>query len=1136
MGQPKTKQTTQQTTLPKYLENAYKGVLKAGTNAASQPLQQYTGPRTAGFTPDQSAGFGMIRNAQGAALPYYNAASSMYSNVGGLPWGQTMGSTVDTNGVNGASGSGTTGLNWNSVPGSTVNAAGVNQAAQGVTGQTNWGQVPGSTINQSGVNQASQGITNNLNWGGLPGGTVDENTIRQGQQGIYGNLDYSGMPGGTVDWAGLDAASGAVMPNVDSYDSATMAQYMDPYMQGVIDPIMQRMQQEDAKQISNLKGSGIAMGISPALGDRMGLAASDLSGQQALSRNQTLGGLMSQGFQNAQTQLNNQQQLQLQGGTSDQARLMQVAQLRQQGRGQDADRLLSQIGQQGQFQQGDQQRLLDAAQLMQSGSAEDAARALQALTTQGNFSQADQGRLMEAQQMLQQGRQEDASRILQSLTTQNASRQQDASRLMDAQQLLQTGRSEDAGRALQSLISQGGFGQQDKDRLMQAQTLLQQGRQEDANRILQSLSTQQQGQLGAAAGMQGLGTAAQGSLYQGIDYLMNSGQMQQQQGQQQLDQTYADWAQRQGYSKDQVDWLANLIYGSPGKAATTNTTTEPGPSLLSQLLGVATTGIGLGKSFGQPAASTGGRIVHRDLGGAIVGDESYQLPRIAAPQINTAMYSLPQIDYGVPTNPGLNLGGETYINALDPLTMKDLGSPKNRVVNLPDNIRKPFRQIAKGINGGGGGGNKDDTDVNGGRGVIRRWPDGTIKSIGGKPVQHKAIGGGLLPDTTEPAPGTPEYDEALSARLAGPDPAALEADSAATPPPTTDLGGTPTKSRMGKFFSNVDPLVYAGLGIMGGESPFPLTNVGKGGAQGLAMAQELYASELDDKPMIDDSGPTVRYWTAGEGWTDTGIPSYKWASATNNTTGTEKERLMEGKYGPDWRKNPTALGEFEELLKTPSTIVDNKGPGAYETKSGEGYAERKFKVFDAAESAPALASTFGTIEQLLSKAYTGSLGPEVINPLKKFGSTVFGLELGDVAGVEVANQVKNAALGQMRETILGPGVMSNSDRAILESSFPSDANSPEAIALAVELSKLNAKAATEKARKLQEIIARDKTLDDTNWIEYLNWVEAHPFFTPEIVTAARERALARGVRKSPAVGVDLPSIEEKYGLPPIGGE
>lgn len=863
MGTGKTKQTTQQTKLPQYLNNAYKGVIKAGAKTAAAPLQQYTEPRVAGFTPDQESGFGMIRNSQGAALPYYNSASSMYGNVGNMDWGATMDPTVD-----------------------------------------------------------------------------------------YG---------------GLNAASGAVMPGVDQYDNATMAQYMDPYMQQMIDPIMQRMQQEDAKQISSLKGSGISMGLSPALGDRMGLAASDLSGQQALSRNQTLGQLMSQGFQNAQGQLNAQQQLQLQGGTSDQ------------------------------------------------------------------------------------------------------------------------------------------------QRLMEAQSLMQQGRQGDANRILQSLSSQQSGQLGAAQGMQGLGSDVQQSLYQGIDYLMNSGQMQQQQGQQQLDNAYSDWQERNNYPKSQVDWLANLVYGSPGKGASSTTTTEPGPSILSQLLGLGTTAVGLGRTWGS---STGGRIAHRDLGGAVVPapftPRPYNPPPpVVAPMIDAGMFRVAQgTPSSAPAGPGLNLGGQSYINALTPLTEEMLGATEDLTTRLPKYVRRPFKQIARGI----------------------KWKDK-------KESKKKAIGGGLLPDTDEPLPGTPEYDAALAARLAGPSTSSTPARMEMGEDAPTDLGGAPMshkRSRVGEFFSNIDPLVYMGLGIMGGESPFPLTNVGQGGAGGLKLAQDLYASELDDKPMVDDSGPTVRYWTAGEGWVDSGIPSYKWASATTSKTdGTEKERLMEGKYGPQWRANPKAIEEFETLLKTPNTLIDMKGSSKYSEGMGTNFADyTKEVMITNPVSAQTKAQDYAVIAGLLSNpdVYSGTAGP-AINQLKKAAGTLFGLNVEGVADAEVADMTKKAAIGGIRDILKGP--MSDGDRKTIEAIIPGLETSPEGVQLAAEIAKMNADSAETKAEALGNIIRKHEgELTQEAYMEYRSWLKANPVFTKEALIAAQARAKAAATTRGPMAGTDdaLGALKKKWGL------
>jgi hypothetical protein len=85
MGLFSKNQTTTQTNQPsKQALQAYQGIANILTSAAAKPLQQYGGPRVAGFTPDQQAGFQGVQNAQGAGIPYLNAASQ-YASQGAAP-------------------------------------------------------------------------------------------------------------------------------------------------------------------------------------------------------------------------------------------------------------------------------------------------------------------------------------------------------------------------------------------------------------------------------------------------------------------------------------------------------------------------------------------------------------------------------------------------------------------------------------------------------------------------------------------------------------------------------------------------------------------------------------------------------------------------------------------------------------------------------------------------------------------------------------------------------------------------------------------------------------------------------------------------------------------------------------------
>lgn len=206
--------------------------------------------------------------------------------------------------------------------------------SQAQTAQGSKPQTAGFTNQQ---NQAfSQTSANQGNWS--PFTNAAQGLYQQGAQGVF--------------------------PQVQQYNAQTLQQYQDPWQQSVIDATLANINKQNAVQLNQLKGSGIAAGVSPGLGDRMGLAAADLLGNQAAQTNQTIAGLESAGFQNAQSQLNNQQNLQLQGLTSDASRALtagsNMASLGSMVSGlgyNDIAQLLAQGGTQQQYQQ----QLLDNA-------------------------------------------------------------------------------------------------------------------------------------------------------------------------------------------------------------------------------------------------------------------------------------------------------------------------------------------------------------------------------------------------------------------------------------------------------------------------------------------------------------------------------------------------------------------------------------------------------------------------------------------------------------------------------------------------------------------------------------------------------------------------------------------------------
>src|SRR5579859_207089 len=63
---------------PSQVLNAYTNLTNAATGVAQQPLNLYSGPMVAGFTPQQNAGFTTIDQSQGIGIPYLNSAAQYY--------------------------------------------------------------------------------------------------------------------------------------------------------------------------------------------------------------------------------------------------------------------------------------------------------------------------------------------------------------------------------------------------------------------------------------------------------------------------------------------------------------------------------------------------------------------------------------------------------------------------------------------------------------------------------------------------------------------------------------------------------------------------------------------------------------------------------------------------------------------------------------------------------------------------------------------------------------------------------------------------------------------------------------------------------------------------------------------------
>lgn len=97
--------------------------------------------------------------------------------------------------------------------------------------------------------------------------------------------------------------------------------------------------------------------------------------------------------------------------------------------------------------------------------------------------------------------------------------------------------------------------------------------------------------LQAGNALSALGTSRQNSALTGANALAGIGAQQQQLNQNSLDTMYGDFQNQQGWDKNNIAWLSSILSGSA--KPTTTTTTSPGASTGSQILGGLTSGIGL---------------------------------------------------------------------------------------------------------------------------------------------------------------------------------------------------------------------------------------------------------------------------------------------------------------------------------------------------------------------------------------------------------------------------------------------------------------------------------------------------------------------------------------------------------------
>lgn len=262
-GSSKNSTSTQSVQIPQAVLDRYQSANDSAATAASQPFQQYSTDPNAFVAPlnsTQNSGVAGTNAYADTAQPYYGAATQQLEDSQGLGAGMVgSAQTALLNAKNAANGYNTTAGNYygNAYSG----AQPYNAAAGNLIGG-------GLSAAQPLNSEAQSGFTNAL----------------------AGASPYNAAA------TDLTAASaGAVNPT--ALNSQAINQYLSPYLGTVLGGTAAQLNQDNQKAMSGQTGSAISQGAFG--GDRAGIAAATLAGQQQLANAQIYSGILNTGYNNA---------------------------------------------------------------------------------------------------------------------------------------------------------------------------------------------------------------------------------------------------------------------------------------------------------------------------------------------------------------------------------------------------------------------------------------------------------------------------------------------------------------------------------------------------------------------------------------------------------------------------------------------------------------------------------------------------------------------------------------------------------------------------------------------------------------------------------------------------------------------
>ena len=249
-GSNKTQTSQQSVAIPSEVLAQYQSVNQNASQVAQTPFQTYGGEFVSPVNSEQQTGIAGTDAASNQAQPYFDAATGTLVNA------QQQGSNAIAGAQAGTSAALAQGTGYNNA------ATGALLNAQGA----------GSAVNSEALNTA-------------------------GNAGSLYNTGLAAAIPGTV-------ASGAAA-NPTALNGAAINQYLSPYLGDVVGSTAALLNQSNQQAMSGQTGNAISQGAFG--GDRAGIAAATLAGQQTLNEGNVLSGLLNTGYNTALSTAQQQQ-------------------------------------------------------------------------------------------------------------------------------------------------------------------------------------------------------------------------------------------------------------------------------------------------------------------------------------------------------------------------------------------------------------------------------------------------------------------------------------------------------------------------------------------------------------------------------------------------------------------------------------------------------------------------------------------------------------------------------------------------------------------------------------------------------------------------------------------------------------